>query len=369
MNLSARWSIGILAVAMLWPVQTLRLLRIIGWANSGPAYTFAAVGDIAALPAGGVAVLERSTAEVRIFDEQGRFVRALGGRGAAPGSLADPASIVVHDTLITVMDSARASATVFGIGGTFLGTTDLPSSVRGTPAAAGNARALRHGWVLAATAPHIADDGSAETHVRVLLAHASSPVDTLRTYASGMVLQRLPSALPTASALHAGDAGAWGAGGDSLIVLVDGQAGVVEWLRVESNGAVPWRRVELGWEQREITTADRADALRRLSGRGRRGGRGGRGTRGTPFAGTLITPSFFGAVDDVVVADDGTAWLRLREGFDATAFWLVVPPDGTSTRQLLMPDGFTPTSVSGRRILGLLRERGDALFVAIYWLG
>lgn len=360
MNTVTRWSIAIFA-GMLLPAQTLRLVRIIGWANSGANYVFASIGDVAALPDGGVAVLEGRSAQLRIFNEQGQYVRTMGGRGDGPGSLVAPASIVVMDSLITVIDSARA-ASVFTMGGAFRGTRSLPPGLRD---AAGSARALRHGYTIAATSPFIAGDGTAETHVRVMVAHETSSVaDTLRAYASGIVLQRLPSALPTVSPLHAGDAGAWGTGGDSLIVLVDGESGVVEWLRVDAEGVVPWRRVDLGWESREITTADRADALRRLGGGGRRGRRGG---RATPFTGTLILPSNFGAVDDVVVADDGTAWLRLREGFDATAFWLLVSPDGAS-RQLLMPDGFTPASVRGRRVLGVLRER-DGLYVAVYWLG
>src|SRR5690606_27165102 len=64
-----------------------------GSADGQGDYLFFGVEDGRFLPDGGVAVLNRYSQEVRLYSSEGRFIRALGGRGDGPGELRDPISI------------------------------------------------------------------------------------------------------------------------------------------------------------------------------------------------------------------------------------------------------------------------------------
>lgn len=95
---------------------------------------FGNIGDLLPLPDGGVAVLDRQAAEVRVFDASGAFVRALGKKGEGPGELQNPSDVALlaGDT-VGVYDPRPARLTRFAPNGTLGRIVTLETDARGRP--------------------------------------------------------------------------------------------------------------------------------------------------------------------------------------------------------------------------------------------
>lgn len=75
---------------------------------------FGQIVDIAPVPGGGVAVLDFVTAKVSLFDGEGCFTGAFGGRGEAPGEFQHPKNITVlpdGDVVVTEMLTGAVTLT------------------------------------------------------------------------------------------------------------------------------------------------------------------------------------------------------------------------------------------------------------------
>jgi hypothetical protein len=84
------------------------------------------VPDVLGLPDRRIAVVNRGTQEVRVFDEAGEFLFSVGGDGEGPGEFRDPIEIALlpPDTLV-VWDWRLGRISVFASNGSFIRTTGL----------------------------------------------------------------------------------------------------------------------------------------------------------------------------------------------------------------------------------------------------
>lgn len=102
-------------------VDTLVPVDSIGIMMGDSNYMFGAIADFDALDDGGVAVLDRITERVSIFDAGGVFVSSFGGHGEAPGEFQWPASIcVLPSGTILVLEGASGKVNVFDATGVFV---------------------------------------------------------------------------------------------------------------------------------------------------------------------------------------------------------------------------------------------------------
>ena len=98
-------------------VEELRIGRVEG---DGPDL-FGGIASVAVDGAGRIWVLERQAQEIRVFGENGVYVRTVGQRGSGPGELADALSIEQGpDEHMWVMDPRNARLSVFDTAGAFL---------------------------------------------------------------------------------------------------------------------------------------------------------------------------------------------------------------------------------------------------------
>lgn len=113
-------------------VASVPTLTIGGVAAEGP-YDLLHVRGALRLRDGGVVVLNAATLELRFFDAQGHYVRALGRAGSGPGEFRDPGSLrwFGPDTLM-VADYTVARITLVRDDGSLLGTIGLSGSVSGS---------------------------------------------------------------------------------------------------------------------------------------------------------------------------------------------------------------------------------------------
>lgn len=115
----ARWQVS--------PQPTLEIGTGIGTGGQ-EAYQFNGVRNALRLPDGQVAIADAGSRQIRIFDEAGRHVRTLGGRGDGPGEFVALSTIgSVGDGSIGAWDGNRKRLTIFDARGAVAQTTDVPS--------------------------------------------------------------------------------------------------------------------------------------------------------------------------------------------------------------------------------------------------
>jgi hypothetical protein len=82
---------------------------------------FTRVAGAVRLPDGTFAILDQASAEVRVFDVEGAFVRRFGGKGDGPGEFDTPSLLLMTpDETFVVWDSRTRMISQFGLDGSFL---------------------------------------------------------------------------------------------------------------------------------------------------------------------------------------------------------------------------------------------------------
>lgn len=99
----------------------------IGGADSGPA-SFSAVHSVLEAPNGNVFVLEQQEQELRVFDQQGTFLRVAARRGAGPGELEYATGMALGPDAVVVNDPRQRRYSRFDFDGHFLQQTLAASS-------------------------------------------------------------------------------------------------------------------------------------------------------------------------------------------------------------------------------------------------
>ena len=109
-------------VAQVTVVETLR----IGGPDEGP-YLFSDIRGLAPGSNGSVLVLDYKAQEIRLFDNQGRFVKRVARRGSGPGEIADANGLLVAPNgEIWVNDPENSRWSVFSPNGDFVRQHILP---------------------------------------------------------------------------------------------------------------------------------------------------------------------------------------------------------------------------------------------------
>jgi hypothetical protein len=98
---------------------------VIGDPDGGDRHELGEVLAAARLADGSIAVADRDSREIRIFDAAGRYLRAVGGRGSGPGEFQALGAFAVSGDSLFVQDLATALITVFDAHGRLLRTFAL----------------------------------------------------------------------------------------------------------------------------------------------------------------------------------------------------------------------------------------------------
>jgi hypothetical protein len=358
---SARWTLR--AEPRL--VEELR----IGALDGAPELQFGQIAAIDVAADGTMYVLDAQAAQVRIFDAQGRFVRAVGRPGGGPGEVSPAAAAVLagEDGTVYIADVMRQRIAAFGADGAEIGSTSMPMQ-QGIPVRWEITRDRRFAVQLRS----MPFPGMTNVVMRdriVTRDPGSERADTLlemesgRTFevSGGMPRMRLFESEPVWALLPDGRLAR--ATNDAFRVEIIGRGGGVE------------RVLTMPFERRPLGDGDR-DAFRRLL-------REAISQQAPPAAVEQILQNLefadhYPAFATFAAGPAGTLWVqRIRTASDVEAeggrfdaqdigspVWDIFDEKGRLLGNLRMPDGFTPLRFVGSLIYGVLRDDLDVPHVA-----
>lgn len=339
-------------------------LVAIGQLQGEAAYLFEHVAGVVLLPGGGVAVADRGSASLRVYDADGSLQVEMGRQGEGPGEFEYINRLLVFgsDTL-AVYDGSLFRLTTFARNGTLLKALNL------RPAPGSRPEVLVGRFVDGDLAVSWIDlgprDRSKVTPDVMPIARFGADgvfIDGLAT-ATGMV-RATRGPVPFSPRLHSF------VYGDSIFF----SNGVSEITVVDASGAVA-RTIPL-----PLPRLDPGEARAQLAARVEELGARGELPRFTSAedvaeAGEGPVP----AASELLLDDRGRFWLKpydpARDShlLSAGAFerraggvWWVLERDGSTLALVPMPDRFTPMDVRGGLVAGVIRDDLDVERVLVF---
>lgn len=302
------------------------------------------------LGAGRVWVLEAG--RLLVFDAEGREERVIGREGAGPGEFLLAGRVWV-DSVVRVVDPRLTRETVFTIEGEFESTRGFELS----GIAAGSMVPLRGADLVVTTPRFTLQASSHDPHANVILRREAG-VDTLASIRSSGGMWSTGVAYGVFdTGLGAG--GAWSVSGDSLIVLVDGYSGAIEWRCAPSLGVCG--RGVLAVDV-EAEAPDRGELLRRASGATDQGLRED-GIVDHPEQSSMARAG-------VLSADGQRLWVQMDGGWEGGRRFAIVDREGE--HRVTMEFG-TAVTVHAVDDDGVLIERrgqvGETVVAYLRWTG
>lgn len=285
---------------------------------------FSSVRGMGRLSDGSVAAVDRTAAEVRIFDMTGRHLRSMGRRGEGPGEFADPYVlwITAGDTL-WVGDYRPWRYNVFTAGGEFVRRVTL-TPVWPNPARAGGV--LDNGYSVNARAESMRNEGFAVADTMVVEVHTPEGalvgnLARLPDRTSGTVPESPNFWLfPLFQSFARIDARG------STIVLGHGSKTEVRLLDDDFN-----LRTIIRWSEpdREVTPADvRASREDYIESRRQFGSREWDEYDDTRLSDERPVADLFPAISRVMIGRDGRIWVRQYDRPRENRGWLAFGADG-----------------------------------------
>ncbi len=307
---------------------------------------------------------------IRIFDLEGTLLRALPLVGPGPGQAQLPLQIHLTRDRLSLMDGADGTLSWFSLEGAFQGRRRLSSfeveESRHTQAP----RPVRHDQWVIRTSP-VTGTGIRAPVDRYsrdfLLDPSGERLRELGAYHVGRgyyVWADRPDDTFGSRLEYGGSGGHASILGDSMYVHADGYLGIVSWHLIDEREVRLIRRRELGWEPEPFPMS--AESVKVALAQ----------ERGVPVSEVteVVLPEFMGLVEGMVLARDGSAWLRRRLPPQAAALtgsapgdYIVVPFDpGEPVGEVRLPPGFSPRIIWDDLVAGVLREPSGRQLVVIY---
>ncbi|MBN2585919.1 MAG: hypothetical protein JXA64_09310 [Candidatus Fermentibacteraceae bacterium] len=103
-------------------VMELVLLDSIGVELGDSNYVFGSIEGLGYTPDGNIAVLDRISADIRLYSPEGEFIRRVGGRGEGPGEMHNPLALFIFpDGRLGALDPWRSGLQLYTSEGEYLG--------------------------------------------------------------------------------------------------------------------------------------------------------------------------------------------------------------------------------------------------------
>jgi len=111
----------------------------IGIEMGDSSYVFGSIEGLGHTPGGRIAVLDRTSADIRLFDAEGRMVRRISRRGSGPGELMNPLGMILYpDGRLGVIDPWSGGILAYDTSGAYLGVkVEVQSNAHLNPVAVG----------------------------------------------------------------------------------------------------------------------------------------------------------------------------------------------------------------------------------------
>lgn len=354
-------------------------VAVIGEANGAPEYSLGVVADVAFGVDGEIIVLDAQWGQVRVYGQDGTFLRSFGRSGEGPGEFILPVTMTVTSGRVRVFDARLQRIVTFSVAGEHISTerVDWGRSDFAIPLRFGhmltgnrNTTSISHELTTLAQEPRSvivrrAASLRALTSRAVVLMHGRSDrADTIFRYDHGRVLRYIEGGAAGTAGRTFGKGMAWAASGDSVIATIDAWRGTVRFhevtpdgLRLIRSGQIPVTPRPLEMRDWLWATAE-DDANRTLTRRILH-------HDGPPFMAQLADPVF---------SDHGTLWVR-RLGSDPETQWsqerteyLLIPIDDRAQSVVVIPGGVNIKAIRGDLVAVVGRGEFDVPIVEIWRL-
>ncbi len=343
-----------------WRVDTVPRLEI-GVQTGQPEYQFYRLMDAVVLPDDVVVATNAGSGELRFYDSDGRFIRAVGGRGAGPGEFNALSTLRICTTAasrLLVADGGQNRVNVFSTAGAFLHAIRLEAADGGRPPGIlgcfGNGDMLGVSWPRGGTLR-----GEPGTVIEGALRYVLVDRDGYTTATIAETATRPRFVNQVGNIVHypfipftpepliaAGQNVAYLSTGGSASVQVlarDGSLRRVErWAAARQSVASVWDR----YKKASLEEIPQADARRRYA---------------HFYAQDLPLPDSVPALQALLVDEQGNVWAeRYRLPWDSETRWDVIDPGGRWLGSVTLPARFQPFEIGPDYVLG---RRVDALGV------
>lgn len=326
----------------------------VGDESEATAVWFATVGEVVSASDGGVLVADPAEGRIALISRTGAFVRWLGGPGAGPGEFATISKIVTRGDTVIAFDAAQRRRVALLTDGTHL-STQMVEQQAGLPI--GVAIEMTGGIELLVATPRFVRGAGGHAPYEIIMLRRVDQLDTLQTSrSSGAMWGNADRVAPWGLAeTPFGAGGAWAVVDDSTVVLADGYAGSVRWMRVRRGEIATVREETLEAESQAVSVDD----LRTFE----QAFRDGR-ERPLPRRIDIDAPPRWSVASQVYVAGEDV-WVRTRTGHEGREEWLVLAGDGTQRPETL-PAGFELRLVTETHLIGRVEsEAGAPMVVAL----
>lgn len=109
-----------------WRIEPEPILQIGHRADDDPRYDLFRVGNVRALPGGGIIAVVAGHSEMRIFDADGNWVQSIGRAGDGPGEIRNPGSLNIAGDSIFLVDVGLGRTNLYRINGDFVESMPYP---------------------------------------------------------------------------------------------------------------------------------------------------------------------------------------------------------------------------------------------------
>lgn len=337
---------------------------VLGTVDGGPA-AFSPIRDFEIGPRSELHVLLPQEHEVRVFDGAGEYVRSIGRLGEGPGEFSRPDGIgFVGDTL-WVLDS-RAERVHFFLDGDFVRALPLPSVRDLRPD-----RFSRILGVIAGPKLLISPDAMTYSHPPVLeepgllLSYMEGSFDTLATinvdYVGGFAIRRsgveIEAVRPFPQPFSPATKVAISPGGRSVVLAGGptdpGSSDSIFLVEVSAQGDT-LLDLRQAFQPQEIPASSIDSIVAEIAG--------DRFSDSEVRSATYL-PRYYPPVTELIVGEDGTAWLARESLPDRPQRWEVFSSEGTRLAEIATPPGFEALWTDGKVVWGLVLDELDVPYL------
>lgn len=365
-----------------WAVEgpTLRIGSV-----DDPEYAFQSVVALAMSPTGVLHSLHRGEATIRRWDAAGKPAGVLGGEGEGPGEFDTPGGLGFFGDSLWVMDRRAYRVSYFDLDGTFLGTVtprvDMSSDPDNPRASAPRpSLPLRDGTlygVAPAWSDAIARGQLSETkHVHMDPEGENLGTVWVQPYRPSDVLALLRETGGSFSRQPFGDNPLSRVSSDGVLLVLDRRVAeghemaTIRLTKIAMTGdTLLSKQIEYTPEplpREKVDSASHAQAEGMFEFMQRVDPEMSLAKLEADLRKATYSPDYLPAVQDLVVAEDGSIWLQRCSPTEEGLVWWVLGEDGEPLATAVTPEGLRILLITGDAVWGIETDEFDVNYIVRY---
>ena len=343
------------------PGSRLHLTEIMSVDGSRVGVDFVRIGGMEVAPEGDFFVFDPGAQSLYLFSADGESAREVGERGQGPGKFIRGGRMLVSDDRFTIFDVGQSLVHRFTLGGELVDARRA-SSVEGTALTV--AQDLRGGHWVGASSPSFRfnlADGKMDTpgHVYAMQGDGDDVRVLLEYVTVAAIFYDKTHEVPWGPVSGMiGNSGDWEVVGDSVVVVVDGMSGVVDWYRVDADGFGLFNRIDTGIPGQPVSSDDRRRLVARQTERGSQ-----YISRNTGW----LFPERIPGIARMIADSQGFLWLQRYSALDRNSRnWRVIAPGGDRWVDVVLPVGLDVKDIFNNRIFGVTTGALDIPVIKVF---